>query len=90
MNDELERREQLHLQIMKNFIPHTQFISKCKHPIVLIQKWQVQVRTTVVIVTLWLERQPICLRILICAAGNISGAVIRKGTTMPLRMSMSQ
>jgi len=90
MKDELGRKKQLHLQIMKNFIPHTQLISKSKHPIVSIQQWQVQVRTTVVIVTLWLVRHATCLKIVTCAAGNISGAVIGKGNTMPLRIPMSQ
>jgi hypothetical protein len=52
MNDELGRRKQLHLEIMKNFIPHTQLTSKSKHRAVSIKNWQVQVRTTVVIVTL--------------------------------------
>jgi len=31
-----------------------------------------------VIVTLWLVRHPTCLKILRCAAGNISGSVIGK------------
>jgi len=88
MNDELKRKKQLHLQIMKNCIPHTQLISQSKHPIVSIQQWQVQVRITVAIVTLWLLRQPTCLKILTCAAGNTSGAVI--GITIPLRTPMSQ
>jgi len=39
MNKELGRRKQLHLQIMKNCIPHTQRISKSKHPTVSIQQW---------------------------------------------------
>jgi hypothetical protein len=88
MSNELGSKQQLHLQIMKNFIPHIQLISK--HPIVSIQLWQVQVRTTVVIVTLWLVRHPTCLKIVSCALGNIRGAVIGKGNTMLLRMPMSQ
>jgi len=75
---------------MKNFIPHTKLISKSKHSIVSIQLWQVQVRTTVVIVRLRLVRHPTCLKILTCAAGNISGAVIGKVTTISVRMPVPQ